>query len=311
MAASLRVSLSRAARQRLDWFVAYNTTFTGNARKTCRYFGIAPKTFYFWRKRFDIADPRSLEERSHRPKYGPLPVLKPEQSQRLFSLRWAFPHYSKLKIAALYEQQFGEKIASWQVQRMIERYQLYPDKKRARRIALKRLNSPKKQRVTKLIREPKTGFLVSLDTVILRHDNKTFYMLTALDRHSRWGFARVFRSHSSKKAAEFLELLQKNMRGTMRNVQTDNGSEFHGHFQKAVQELGLGHYWSRVRTPKDNAQLERFNRTIREECLPSWHECTDTRILDGVLIQWLDEYNYDRPHAALSYRTPATAAWGD
>lgn len=310
LAASLRVPLTSEARQRLDWFVAYNTKFKGNVKLTCRYFGIARKTFYFWKKRFDVTNPHSLEDRSHRPKYGPLPVLNPEQNTILYTLRYAYPFYSKFKIAALYKQLYGKKISSWQVQKIIERYLLYPDVKRARRVAYKRLHAIKKKRITKLIKEPKTGFLVCIDTVVLNQENQRFYMLTALDAHSRWGFARVYKSHGSKVAAEFLHLLQENMRGTMQNIQTDNGSEFHRHFLKAVAKLKLGHFWSRVRTPKDNSQLERFNRTIREECLIDWPHCTDIVFLNGALIQWLDVYNNERPHTALQYRTPCEAAWG-
>jgi transposase InsO family protein len=44
------------------------------------------------------------------------------------------------------------------------------------------------------------------------------------------------------------------------NIQTDNGSEFHRHFEAAFQQLNLKHYWSRIKTPKDNAVNERFNQ---------------------------------------------------
>src|SRR5205823_752389 len=98
-AASLLLPLSRNARKRLRWFFDAATTFKGNIRKTCRYHGIPAKTFYYWRKRFDIRNPRSLEDRSHRPKFGPLPVLCPEQTQRIFELRCRYPYYSKMKIA--------------------------------------------------------------------------------------------------------------------------------------------------------------------------------------------------------------------
>ena len=308
-AASLSFPLSRDARKRLQWFFSYNTTFKGNARKTCRYYGIPPKTFYFWRNRFDPTEPRSLEERSHRPRYGPLPVLNPEQTRRLYDLRWACPFYSKMKIAAIYEQRYGVKISAWQVQRIIERFQLYPDVKRARRIAWKRQHAVKKLRITKLAKEAKTGFLVCLDTIVVRHENRKLYIFTALDRHSRWGIARCYKSPSSKNAADFLRLVQRQMRGTLQNIQTDNGSEFHLHFQRAVRELKIGHYWSRVKTPKDNPNLERFNRTLQEECLPPWKGCTDIDTLNGVLIEWLDDYNHERPHMALGYKTPYEVAF--
>src|ERR1043166_7392211 len=66
LAGSLRVPLTHEARQRLDWFVAYNIQFKGNVRRTCRHFGISRKTFYRWKKRFDVVNPRSLETGSHR-----------------------------------------------------------------------------------------------------------------------------------------------------------------------------------------------------------------------------------------------------
>jgi hypothetical protein len=64
---SWRIPLTREARQRLDWFVAYNVRFRGNVGRTCRYFGISRKTFYRWKNRFDATNPKSLEDRSHRP----------------------------------------------------------------------------------------------------------------------------------------------------------------------------------------------------------------------------------------------------
>jgi len=39
-------TISRGAKKRLKWFDHYRKT--GNARKTCRYFGISPQTFYRW-----------------------------------------------------------------------------------------------------------------------------------------------------------------------------------------------------------------------------------------------------------------------
>ncbi|MGH7926701.1 MAG: integrase core domain-containing protein, partial [Candidatus Binatia bacterium] len=46
-------------------------------------------------------------------------------------------------------------------------------------------------------------------------------------------------------------------------LQSDHGSEFS---QKFTLEVGVTHRHTRVRTPNDNAHLERFNRTIQEEC---------------------------------------------
>jgi len=42
---------SKVAKQRLNWIKHYKKH--DNARLTCRYFGIAPKTFYKWSDRFN------------------------------------------------------------------------------------------------------------------------------------------------------------------------------------------------------------------------------------------------------------------
>ena len=60
----LVLPLSRDARKRLRWFYDCAVTFKGNVRKTCRYHGIPPKTFYYWRNRFDITNPRSNQSRT-------------------------------------------------------------------------------------------------------------------------------------------------------------------------------------------------------------------------------------------------------
>lgn len=300
---SLRMPLSRSARRRLNWFFDHAHRFKGNARKTCRYYGISPQTFYQWKRRFNIRSLYTLEDRSHRPKNSPLPKLNPEQTANIFALRSAYPYYSKMKLAVIYERKWGQKISCWQVQKVIERFQLYPDRTRARRIRWKRLHALKKQRIHKLAKHAEPGYLVSLDTVVLHVNGEKRYILTAIDRYSRLAFMRAYKTQSSKVAADFIGRLYGFMDRKIQNVHTDNGCEFHRYFEQALKSFGLHHFWSRVRTPKDNAQLERFNRTLQEEC-PMIRQITDIEHLNGLLLEWQIEYNYDRPHEALGYRTP-------
>ena len=50
-------------------------------------------------------------------------------------------------------------------------------------------------------------------------------------------------------------------------MQTDNGLEFHGRFQEALEKLGTIQFFTRPHNPKQNAYIERFNRTMQEEFL--------------------------------------------
>ena len=58
-----------------------------------------------------------------------------------------------------------------------------------------------------------------------------------------------------------------------------------------------------VRSPKANAIAERFVRTIRAECL-DWLLILNRRNLEHVLRVYVDHYNTQRPHRALSLQPP-------
>jgi transposase InsO family protein len=50
-------------------------------------------------------------------------------------------------------------------------------------------------------------------------------------------------------------------------VQADNGPEFGRYFEQTMKRNGILTRHSRLGRPNDNAHIERFNRTIQEECL--------------------------------------------
>ena len=87
-------------------------------------------------------------------------------------------------------------------------------------------------------------------------------------------------------------------------LHSDNGSEFHKHFEDACKQLKIEHYFSRPRTPKDHAEIERFNRTLEEEFLQIGNYIDDSEIFNSLLTEWLVEYNFNRPHQSLGYLTP-------
>ena len=91
----------------------------------------------------------------------------------------------------------------------------------------------------------------------------------------------------------------------LETIQSDNGGEFGKKFQDEVMRRGMKYRHTRVRRPNDNAHVERFNRTLREECLGNFisdletPEETKTR-----LDAWLDYYNHDRIHLGIELMTP-------
>ncbi|MCH7660077.1 MAG: transposase [Euryarchaeota archaeon] len=64
----------------------------------------------------------------------------------------------------------------------------------------------------------------------------------------------------------------------------------------------MTHRHSRVRTPNDNAHLERINRTIQDECMSRIPR--SLRSYQKEIPEYLHYYNTERPHMGLNFKTP-------
>ena len=94
-------------------------------------------------------------------------------------------------------------------------------------------------------------------------------------------------------------------RGRPENVRSDNGPEFTSRRMIGWAEdfkVGLVHI--QPGRPMQNGHVESFHGRLRDECLNvSWFRTlNDVR---STLSTWREEYNHERPHSSLDYRTPA------
>ncbi len=87
-------------------------------------------------------------------------------------------------------------------------------------------------------------------------------------------------------------------------IQTDKAREFAKLFEEACSKLKIPHYFSRVKTPKDNAINERFNRTLKEEFIQLGNFTPDPLLFNQRLTEWLIEYDFNRAHQSLGYLSP-------
>lgn len=163
----------------------------------------------------------------------------------------------------------------------------------------------------KVLRKPKDfrvayeGHLVALDTIERFVHGCRRYIITFEDIYTRFSFAWSMTSHASLAAKEFFEYCCVVFPYPFINVLTDNGSEFMKHFSQKLNELHLTHYHTYPRTPKMNAHMERFNRTIQEEFV-DYHAgaLLDPAEFNRKLIPWLVWYNTERPHWGLGLKSP-------
>jgi transposase InsO family protein len=148
----------------------------------------------------------------------------------------------------------------------------------------------------------KPGILVQIDTIFDGEPKERLYVYTLLDVCSRWSYALPQDRITTHRSLSFVREAQKISPFDFQTLQSDHGSEFSLWFTKRINEQGLAHRHSRIRTPSDNGHLERFNRTLQEECLlriprslKSWRK---------EIPEYLHFYNTERPHMALEMKTP-------
>ena len=145
------------------------------------------------------------------------------------------------------------------------------------------------------------GHLVALDTIEKHIDGSRRYVITFEDIFTRLSFAWATTSHASKAASEFFSICLKAFPFPLdfQRVLTDNGSEFKKHFDMELRRLHLVHYHTYPKTPKMNAHLERFNRTVQDEFV-DYHigDLLVVRDFNRKLMDWLIWYNARRVHYA-------------
>lgn len=97
-------------------------------------------------------------------------------------------------------------------------------------------------------------------------------------------------------------------RGSPEQIFVDNGSEFISKtLDKWAYEKSVTLAFSRPGKPTDNAFIESFNGSFRDECLNThWFLSLDDA--RNKVENWRKDYNTWRPHSALNYQTPAAFA---
>lgn len=144
------------------------------------------------------------------------------------------------------------------------------------------------------------GDLVMVDTIhLMVSKTKRMYVYTLIDVCSRWTHAWAVDRISAKKSIAFLKRAQAMADFEFRCIQSDHGPESSTHFTERIKIL---HRHSRVRKPNDNSYVERFNRTLQEECLDLLPVKVST--LNRTLPIYLEYYNTERLHIGIHLKVP-------
>lgn len=253
-----------------------------SARKVGRYFGYHHTAIMKWVHRARRVGYHPLVTRSSRPRHHPRSI--PESiRQRIIDLRVQTGRCTEAIHLMLARE--GVSVSRNTVHRTIERYGLL--KKR----------SPWK-RYHPHVERPhpeRPGSLVEIDTIHRMIDaKKRLYVFSLIDVHSRMAYAKAYTRMNGRTSLRFIEEAGRHTPFSFAMLQSDHGPEFSSWF---VSRISASHRYSRIGKPNDNAHIERFNRTLQEECLDKVP--TNVRKINCALKKYLKYYNTERMHLSI------------
>lgn len=135
-------------------------------------------------------------------------------------------------------------------------------------------------------------------------DGRSIRALTVIDHFNLE--CKGIRIHYSMPAKRVIEILEElfEIHGKPQRIRTDNGPEFISKpFQLWLKEKEIE--WVRIQPgkPQQNAIIERFNRTVREDLFDA-HLLFNLEHAEELNRQFIHDYNYNRPHESLGDQTP-------
>lgn len=206
----------------------------------------------------------------------------------------------RVKVIRMVQREHPE-LGSSRIRRVYEQGGFVLNKKLKRRV----MNNPANPIVIPEKRNEEWGIDFMSDALVGGRKIRTLNMI---DHYNRLCIG-ITAAHNLP-AIRIIESLQRviEQHGKPQRIRTDNGPEFTSkRFQKWLKDNGIE--WSKIPKgrPDQNAIIERFNRSYREEVLDANLFYTVAEV-QQLTDDWIQHYNNEWPHQSLRFKTPVEYA---
>lgn len=271
----------------------------GVTKASIRY-KVSRSSIYRWKNRYD-GTWQSLKDRSHRPHSHPKQHSKEEHD-----LIMRYYHFNK-----------DDKIVLWYkiCQKGYKRSYAVMCQY-IRRQGIEQADNKKHRKCKPYKRADYPGQKVQIDVKFVPSycavNGKKYYQYTAVDECTRWTYREMYDEHSTYSSLEFLKNLVKGAPFPIREIQTDNGTEWtkalissNGSktlFEQQLENYDIKYHRIRVATPRHNGKVERQHRTDEQRF---YKKMRMYKLEDGR--KQLKQYNKrsnEIPKICLNYLSP-------
>ena len=267
-------------------------------------FGVSRQAVHLWLQRYREGGLEALGEQSHRPKVSPNQISAVVEA-RVLELRRHHPSWGQ---AHIHHQLMREGVTPLpslsSIYRALRRSGLIEEKARRKKI-------PTYKRWER--GQPMELWQMDVVGGLLLDDGTECKILDGIDDYSRFIICAgiMTRAVARQVCGHFGAALEKH--GVPEEILTDNGKVFTNRFgltptevlfDKICRDNGIQHRLTAPGTPTTTGKIERFHRTLRDEFLRE-RTFSSLERAQAELDEWIDDYNYRRPHQSLKMGTPS------
>ena len=263
-------------------------------------FKVSRNSIYRWKNRYD-GTWQSLKDRSHRPKSHPK-----QHSQEEHDLIMRYYHKNK-----------DDKIVLWDKIRKKGYKRSYAVMcQYIRRQGIEQIDRKKYRKDKPYKRADYPGQKLQLDVKYVPSycvtNGQKYYQYTAVDECTRWTYREIYDEHSTYSSQNFLIKLVKKAPFPIREIQTDNGSEWTKAlisskgkktlFEEQLDEYDIIYHRIRVATPRHNGKVERQHRTDEQRF---YEKMKMYNLEDGrKQLKKYNKWSNDIPKICLNFLSP-------
>jgi len=121
-------------------------------------------------------------------------------------------------------------------------------------------------------------------------------ILTAIDDASRTVYSDVYEDHKEESILHFLGWLIHRVPFPIEAIRTDQWREYSRKVQEFLKQNHIEHHKNPAYTPQHNGKVERYHRTMKENCTDFWKWNDDIETYRYSLKLWTDYYNWTKKH---------------
>jgi transposase-like protein len=165
------------------------------------------------------------------------------------------------------------------------------------------------EKVKTKFEKAEVGF-IHIDITHLRSEESKIYLYVAIDRVTKFSFAKIYNAETVENSISFLSSIIKTYEHDIHTVFTDNGMQFTNRpnqkkskFDQFCSNYNIKHKLTKPYHPWTNGQVEHMNQTIKSETIKKYYYKNNLE-LEKHLNSFLNLYNYAKPLRALNGLTP-------